>query len=181
VDPYLFCPAAVIQDGAVTRNELQTIFEAHKDAVYGFAWRMTGSQDAAEDIAQECFLQVLKTPKRYDDTRGPIRPWLLGIARNLISKRWRAEGRWSSLDEEIAFVDPPSTDCSLAERVSYAVHSLPPLQREVLILVEYEGMTADEAASAVATDIGAVKARLHRARNNLRRILEPLRSAIHDR
>ena len=46
----------------MTRTELQTIFEAHKDAVYGFAWRMTGSQVTAEDIAQECFLQVLKTP-----------------------------------------------------------------------------------------------------------------------
>jgi RNA polymerase sigma-70 factor (ECF subfamily) len=165
----------------VTSNELQTIFEANKDAVYGFAWRMTGSADTAEDIAQECFLQLLKAPKRYDDKRGPIRPWLLGVARNLISKRWRAEGRWSSLDEEVAHVDPPSIDCSLGHRVAHAVHSLPPLQREVLILVEYEGMTLDEAASAVATDVGAVKARLHRARNNLRRMLEPLRSAIYDR
>jgi RNA polymerase sigma factor (sigma-70 family) len=165
----------------VTNKELQTIFEANKDAVYGFAWRMTGSADTAQDIAQECFLQLLKAPKQYDGTRGPIRPWLLGIARNLISKRWRAEGRWSSLDEEVAVVDPPSIDCSLGDRVAHAVHSLPPLQREVLILVEYEGMTLDEAAGAVARDVGAVKARLHRARNNLRRMLEPLRSAIHDR
>lgn len=162
----------------MTSDELQTIFETNKDAVYGFAWRMTGSAETAEDIAQECFLQLLKTPKRYDGARGPIRPWLLGIARNLISKRWRSEGRWSSLDEELAVVAPPSIDCSLGERVAHAVQSLPPLQREVLILVEYEGMTLEEAANAVATDTGAVKARLHRARNNLRRVLEPLRSAI---
>jgi RNA polymerase sigma-70 factor (ECF subfamily) len=164
----------------VTNNDLETIFEANKDAVYGFAWRMTGSADIAEDIAQECFLQLLKTPGRYDDQRGPIRPWLLGVARNLISKRWRSEGRWSSLDEEIAVVDPPSVDCGVEIRVGRAVQSLPPLQREVLILVEYEGMTLDEAATAVATDVGALKARLHRARNNLRRMLQPLRSAIYD-
>jgi RNA polymerase sigma factor, sigma-70 family len=165
----------------VTNSELQTIFEANKDAVYGFAWRMTGSADTAEDIAQECFLQLLKAPKRYDDARGPIRPWLLGVARNLILKRWRSEGRWSPLDDEAAQVDPPAIDCSLENRVANAVHSLPPLQREVLILVEYEGMTLEEAATAVATDSGAVKARLHRARNNLRRMLEPLRSALYDR
>ena len=51
----------------------------------------------------------------------------------------------------------------------------------MLILAEYEGMTLDETAGAVATDVGVVKARLHRARNDLRRTLEPLRSTIHDR
>ena len=97
----------------MTRTELQTIFETHKDAVYGFACRMTGSADATEDIAQESFLQVLKTPKRYDGTRGLIRPWLPGMARNLTLKRWRAEGRWTSLDEEVAFEDSPSIDAAL--------------------------------------------------------------------
>jgi RNA polymerase sigma-70 factor (ECF subfamily) len=66
------------------------------------------------------------------------------------------------------------------EKVAHAVQSLPPLQREVVILVEYEGLTLEETADAVAVEIGTVKARLHRARNNLRGMLEPLRSAHHD-
>jgi RNA polymerase sigma-70 factor (ECF subfamily) len=164
----------------VTNAEFQSIFETNKDAVYGFAWRMTGSPDTAEDIAQDCFLQLLKSPGQYDGARGAIRPWLLGIARNLILKRWRAEGRWSSLDEDTVVVDPPSNDCRLEEKVAQAVHSLPPLQREVLILIEYEGLTLEEAAHAVAGEVGTVKARLHRARNNLRRMLEPLRSTKHE-
>jgi RNA polymerase sigma-70 factor (ECF subfamily) len=165
----------------VNDAEFQSIFEAHQDAVYSLAWRMTGSAEAAEDIAQDCFLQLLKSPRRYDGSRGPMRPWLLGVARHLILKRWRREGRWTSLDDENLTVDPAPGDCRVDEQVARAVQSLAPLQREVLILVEYEGLTLEEAARAVAADVGSVKARLHRARNNLRRMLEPLRSAIHDR
>lgn len=165
----------------MTSADFQLIFEANKDAVYGFAWRMTGSPETAEGIAQDCFLQLLKSPGRYDGTRGAIRPWLFGVARNLILKRWRAEGRWTSLDDEALAVDPPASDCRVDEKVAQAVQSLPPLQREVLILIEYEGLTLEEVGNAVAAEVGTVKARLHRARNNLRRMLEPLRSANHER
>ena len=165
----------------MTTTEFQSIFEANRDAVYGFAWRMTGSAATAEDVAQDCFLQLLKSPRQYDRTRGPIRAWLLGVTRNLVLKRWRTEGRWSLLDDEAFPVDPPSRDFRADEMVAHAVQSLPPLQREVLILIEYEDLTLEEAAQAVAVEVGTVKARLHRARNNLRRMLEPLRSVIHDR
>jgi RNA polymerase sigma factor (sigma-70 family) len=161
----------------VTNAEFQSIFENNQHAVYGFAWRMTGSPETAEDIAQDCFLWLLKSPECYNDARGPIRAWLLGIARNLILKRWRAEGRWTTLDDDAVLVDPPSVDCSADEKVAQAVQSLVPLQREVLILVEYQGLTLEETADAVAVEVGTVKARLHRARNNLRRTLEPLRIA----
>jgi RNA polymerase sigma-70 factor (ECF subfamily) len=165
----------------VTSAAFQSIFEANKDAVYGFAWRMTGSPETAEDIAQDCFLQLLKSPGRYQEARGPIRAWLLGVARNLILKRWRTEGRWTSLDDDAFVVEPPSNDCRADDAVAHAVQSLPPLQREVLILIEYEGLTLERAANAVAEEVGTVKARLHRARNNLRRMLQPLRSTSHDR
>jgi RNA polymerase sigma-70 factor (ECF subfamily) len=52
---------------------------------------------------------------------------------------------------------------------------LPPLQREALVLVVYEEMTLEEVARAVDAEVGTVKARLHRARENLRRMLAPLR------
>ncbi|HSB17988.1 MAG TPA: RNA polymerase sigma factor [Bryobacteraceae bacterium] len=164
----------------MTTAELQSVFEGNRDAVFGFAWRMTGSPETAEDIAQDCFLQLLKSPGHYDGMRGPIRPWLLGVARNLILKRWREEGRWTALDEEELAVVPTSNDCRVDEKVAHAVQSLPPLQREVLILIEYEGLTLEEAGRAVGAEVGAVKARLHRARNNLRRVLAPLRSVNHD-
>jgi len=64
-------------------------------------------------------------------------------------------------------------DEELAAQVREAVFSLPPLQRESLILFEYEGLSLSEVAEIAGTDVGAVKARLYRAREGLRRILRP--------
>ena len=75
--------------------EFRTIFEAHQDAVYRFAWRMTGAAGTAEDVAQETFLVLWRAPERYDPARGTVRAFLLGVARNLVLKRWHAEGRWT--------------------------------------------------------------------------------------
>lgn len=64
-------------------------------------------------------------------------------------------------------------DDELSLKVKEAVSSLPPLQREALILFEYEGLALNEIAGLVGTDVGAVKSRLHRARERLRNALRP--------
>lgn len=64
-------------------------------------------------------------------------------------------------------------DDELSVKVQEAVSSLPPLQREALVLFEYEGLALNEIASMVGTDVGAVKSRLHRARGRLRNALLP--------
>jgi RNA polymerase sigma-70 factor (ECF subfamily) len=163
----------------MTESEFRAAFRQHKDAVYRFAWRMTNSAVAAEDIAQDVFLTLLRLPDRFDRTRGQLRSFLVGVARNLALKTWRAEGRWDVLDDESFFVEPVDiASDQIAEIVGKAVNSLPPLQREVLILFEYEGNSLDEIARAVESDVGTVKARLHRARKNLRHILAPLKESI---
>lgn len=160
----------------MTEPEVRDAYHDHKDAIYRFAWRMTGSAASAEDIVQECFLSLLRNPDGYDASRAPMRPFLLAVARNLVRKRWRTEQRWDVLDEE-AFVAEPldPTARQTAELVAQAVQSLPPLQREALILFEYEELALEEIARTVAAEVSAVKARLHRARSNLRRMLAPLR------
>jgi RNA polymerase sigma-70 factor (ECF subfamily) len=60
--------------------------------------------------------------------------------------------------------------------VAQAVQALPPLQRETLILFEYEELPLEEIARTVDAEVGTIKARLHRARENLRRMLAPLRA-----
>jgi RNA polymerase sigma-70 factor (ECF subfamily) len=64
-------------------------------------------------------------------------------------------------------------DEELATHVKEAVFSLPPLQREAVILFEYEGLSLSEVAEIAGTDVGAIKARLYRAREGLRRFLRP--------
>ena len=161
----------------MTDAEFQAAFEQHKDAVYRFAWRMYGSAAAAEDITQDVFVGLLKNPDRFDPARGTLRAFLLGIARNLTLKRWRAEHRFEALDEDAIVAEPIDLDRGeVGDIVGRAVRALQPLQREAVILVEYEGLTLAEVARAVDADVGTVKSRLHRARENLRRTLAPLRS-----
>jgi RNA polymerase sigma-70 factor (ECF subfamily) len=160
----------------VTDNEVQAAFEEHKDAVYRFAWRMMNSPAAAEDVAQDVFLALLRQPGRFDPGRGRLRSFLLGITRNLVLKRWRDENEWEELgDEQLLRVSASSQRNETAIIVGEAVRALPVLQREVLILAEYEELSLEEIARAVESEVGTVKSRLHRARENLRRILAPLK------
>ena len=160
----------------MTDAEFQDAFEQHKDVVYRFAWRMSGPA-AAEDITQDVFVSLLRQPDRFDPARGTLRAFLLGIARNLALKRWRSEHRFEPLDDEAMAAEVIDFDrLDVGEMVGQAVRTLGPLQREVVILAEYEGLTLAEIARAVDADVGTVKSRLHRARENLRRMLAPLRS-----
>jgi RNA polymerase sigma-70 factor (ECF subfamily) len=161
----------------VTDAEFQAVFDEHKDAVYRFAWRMSGSPAAAEDVTQDVFVALLRHPDRFDAARGTLRAFLLGIARNLALKRWRTEHRFDPIDDDAMVAAPVDLDRGeVGDIVGRAVGALVPLQREVVILVEYEGLTLAEAAHAVDAEIGTVKSRLHRARENLRRMLAPLRN-----
>jgi RNA polymerase sigma-70 factor (ECF subfamily) len=161
----------------VTDAEFQAVFDEHKDAVYRFAWRMAGSPSAAEDVTQDVFLALLRHPRRFDPARGTLRAFLLGIARNLVLKRWRAEHRLDPLEDDALAAQPidPGRG-AIGDVVGRAVQALAPLQREVVILAEYEGLTLAEIALAVGAEVGTVKSRLHRGRENLRRALAPLRS-----
>ena len=126
------------------------------------------------------FLALLREPARFDATRGQMRPFLLGIARNLVLKTFRRDkDRWSALDEEQLTAQPVDlAGREIADIISAAVQSLPPLQREVLVLAQYEGLSLEEIARSVATEVGTVKSRLHRARENLRRMLVPLKGIV---
>jgi len=139
---------------------------------------MTSSPAVAEDIAQDVFLSLFRLPHRFDPSRGSMRAFLLGVARNLALKRWRDEARWEELGDGQFVAEPVSIDRierrDIAAIVGSAVRSLPPLQREVLILAEYEELSIEEIARTVDSEVGTVKSRLHRARENLRRMLAPL-------
>ena len=160
----------------MTRSEVEQAFAAHKDAVYRFAWRM--APDAADDIAQEVFLRLLRGQIQFDATRGSLRSFLLGVARNLALQYLRSNARWDSIDEEQFVASPISIDgLDIGEIVGRAVRALPPLQRDVFVLAEYEELSLEEIARAVDANVGTVKARLHRARVNLRGMLAPLRES----
>jgi len=159
------------------------LYERHRTPVFRFACRMLGSAPLAEDVTQECFLAILRRPEGYRPDRGAsLRTYLCAIVRNLALKQLKRQG------QEITTDDPPEgpsgspgadpltrvIDDEAAEAVRQAVSALPPLQREVVVLFEYEDMSLAETAAVCDIDVGTVKSRLHRARGRLRRSLAPL-------
>jgi RNA polymerase sigma-70 factor (ECF subfamily) len=136
---------------------------------------MTGSGNGAEDIVQECFLALWRRPDAYVASRGTLRAFLLGIARNLVLKQWRDEHPHESLEEGSSICGPIDVlGRERAEMVARAIHRLPPLQREAIVLAEYEDLTLEEIARATESPVASVKSRLHRGRANLKRMLAPL-------
>ena len=164
------------------------LYERHRDAVFRFAYRLLGSVALAEDVAHDCFLSLIRQPERFDSSRGAsLRTYLYAAARNLAMKHFRRQGHEATV-EEVADEPrvPPSQeplgkllDKELSFEVRKAIDDLPPMQREALILFEYEDLSLAEIALIVGADVGTVKARLHRARQRLRRSLGPyLRSSM---
>jgi RNA polymerase sigma-70 factor (ECF subfamily) len=152
------------------------LYHRHRTPLFRFAWRLTGSVPAAEDVVQECFLAVLEGA-RFDAGQGSLRAYLFGITRNLALKRVRMAERESEEMEDTEAMLDPLEDLLSAERsevVARAVAALPPRQREAVILFEYEELSLEEIAEVTGIETGAVKARLHRAREALRRRLARL-------
>ena len=150
------------------------LYQRHRTPLFRFAWRLTGSIPIAEDIIQECFLALLRGAAFQG---GSLRAYLFGIARHLAGKRLRLGDRESAeVDETDAAAGPLEALLSIerSEAVSRAVTALPPLQREAIVLFEYEDLALEDIAQVTGVEIGAVKARLHRARETLRRRLLPL-------
>lgn len=162
------------------------LYERHRETVFRFAYRMLGSAALAEEVTHDCFLSLIRRPEAFDPSRAALRTYLYAAVRNLAAKHFRRHGGETQVDElddepHAAEQEGPLRrllDEELSEEVRRAVAALPPLQREVVVLVEYEDLTLAEVAEVVGTDANAVKSRLYRARQRLRRALSPyLKSA----
>jgi RNA polymerase sigma-70 factor (ECF subfamily) len=157
------------------------LYERHRAAIYRFAYRFLGSRTLAEDVTQECFLALVRRPEGYQPEKAALRTYLCAAARNLSFKHLRKLGVETLTDEPPEPSVPPATrsplqailDDEVRDRVREAVEALPPLQREAIILFEYEEMSLAEIATIADADVGTIKSRLHRARERLRRSLAP--------
>ncbi|HUK19031.1 MAG TPA: RNA polymerase sigma factor [Bryobacteraceae bacterium] len=150
------------------------LFDEHHAPLFRFAYRLTGSSADAEDIVQECFLELLRPECAYDPRRTPIRIYLFGVVRNQWLKRQRRSAWTGEFDAEPYIDDSPETgllESEIQDAVARAVTGLPATQREALILAHYEQMPLAEIARVMGIEVGAVKSRLERARARLRAVL----------
>jgi RNA polymerase sigma-70 factor (ECF subfamily) len=160
------------------------IYRRYQGLVHRFAYRMTGSADAAEDVAHTCFASLIESPLRFQQGRVRLGTYLCAAARNQCLKRLRARRREVTDGDPDSRQSPDSAgplrqllDDERTRVVREAIAKLAPLHREVLVLVEYEGLDLATVAEIVGAQTGAVKVRIHRARQKLRRILEGYMSA----
>jgi RNA polymerase sigma factor (sigma-70 family) len=164
--------AVLIERSLVEPHAFASIFDRHFDAVHGYARRRLG-RSVAEEVASETFVRAFDRRASFDLSRVDARPWLFGIAANLMRRHWRTERRrLRALDR----LQPAGTeDASRAERADLvaALDALPAREREALLLFALADLSYEEIADALDVPIGTVRSRLSRARDRIRKQLVP--------
>ncbi|MEV4111055.1 RNA polymerase sigma factor [Nonomuraea sp. NPDC049695] len=160
---------------------LRHAVQRHYSSIHGYAERRL-SRPLADDIAAETFLIAFDRRDTYDLSRPDARPWLYGIASNLISRHHRTEIRQyralartdvSEVGEDHAERVADSLDAFAARgRLAAALAELPAGDRDVLLLVAWAELTSDEVGRALGVPAGTVRSRLHRARTKIRAVLD---------
>jgi RNA polymerase sigma factor (sigma-70 family) len=143
------------------------LFDRHFDAIHGYAQRRVGP-DLADEVAAETFTRAFDQRRRYDTNREDARPWLLGIAANLLRRHWRSERR--RLDAYAKSGGREGSDLSgpLAAELAFAVKALPRREREPLLLLAWADLSYEAIAVALDIPVGTVRSRISRARRKLR-------------
>jgi RNA polymerase sigma-70 factor (ECF subfamily) len=161
-------------------EQFALLFQRHAGVLGRYAARRLGPA-AAEDIVAETFLAAFRHRDRYDVTRDDARPWLYGIAGNLIRRHARDEVRMlralarTGLDPVAeSFTD--RSDARMAadaarRAVAAALAALDPDQRDVVLLIAWAELTYNAAAEALGIPEGTVRSRMNRARARLRAAL----------
>jgi RNA polymerase sigma-70 factor (ECF subfamily) len=151
----------------------------HLDTLYRGALRLTRDPDSAQDLVQEAYLRALRYQHSYQAGTN-MKAWLFAIMRNLFWDRFKGSRKEDvSLDDVGEFVlydklrdeGADVLDKLAASEVVAAVEKLPPLHREVVLLVDVEGFSYKDAAQTLGVPIGTVMSRLHRARQQLQKSL----------
>lgn len=158
-------------DSAASRE----LVERFQSDVLALCTRLLGHRHDAEDVAQEVFLRIFRSLKRWDASR-PLKPWVLGITvnrcRTALGKRAKGPELADYLHEAPDH-RPGDDSAELASEIRAAVDGLRPDYRTVFVLFHERGLPYEDVAEAIERPVGTVKTWLHRAREEL---LERLRS-----
>lgn len=165
----------------------EVLVARHEAAVLRLVRTIGRDDENAEDALQETFVAAWRAAADFRGT-GSARAWLLGIARNVVSRHYRR--RVGEPSEHVPIEDlgveagwgneaPDSLSKRLEHRdlVERGFRGLSPEDREILILRDLEDLSADQVAGLLGVSLAATKSRLHRARL---RFMANLRGASHD-
>ena len=172
--------AVVIEESGNQPERFAALFDRHASSIHRYLIRRVG-RETAEDLLAETFLAAFRKRRRYDRACPDARPWLYGIATNLVGQHRRDEIRQDRLrqsagpapdvpdlaERAVVHLTAQATRCALAE----ALANLSGKDRDVLLLIAWEDLSYDEVSRALEIPVGTVRSRLHRARIKLREAL----------
>ena len=149
------------------------LYDRYSSIVYSVALRVLGNAAAAEDILQEVFMQLWRTPGAFDATRGSFPGWLAVIARNRAIDAMRKRRPESDITEIVVSIEPDLAgdmewDRAL-EKIRSALASLSLPQRSALEMSFFEGLTHTEIAAKTGEPLGTIKTRIRAALVTLRK------------
>jgi RNA polymerase sigma factor (sigma-70 family) len=172
--------AEIIGRSCAEAEQFAALFDRHAPLIHRYAARRVG-REAADDLVAETFLAAFGKRRQYDRRYPDARPWLYGIATNLVGQHRREEIRQYRI-RQAALPDldlPGHAERVAAEQTARGVRgillaalaALPDGDRDVLVLIAWEQLTYEETAWALGIPVGTVRSRLSRARDRLRAAL----------
>jgi len=174
--------SAVIAASLATPGVFGVIFDRHGSTLLRFLTRRVDPAEA-EDLLADVFRIAFERRSTFERDRDSARPWLYGIAANVVAKHHRSEGRRlraiarlsidRTLDDDPAERAVAAADAVVRwARVMDAIRALPEAERQVLLLLAWEELSYDEIALALGIPVGTVRSRLSRGRARLAALTE---------
>jgi RNA polymerase sigma-70 factor (ECF subfamily) len=162
---------------AADEAALRRLWDDHSRPLFAFVLRLTGGdRGRAEDVVQETLLQAWRHPEALDPAKGPLRPWLLTVARRVAIDQHRArQARPAEVgDDGLADLAADDGIDAALDRwlITDALGTLTPEHREALVHTYYAGRTVTEAAVVLGIPAGTVKSRVFYGLRALRLALE---------
>ncbi|MDH2391695.1 MULTISPECIES: sigma-70 family RNA polymerase sigma factor [Streptomyces] len=151
---------------------IRSLYEEHGNALLAYATRLTGDRGAAEDVVQETLIRAWRHSESLVNGKGSVRGWLLTVARNIVTDRYRAKAARPAEVAESPTTGPVAEDHAEAVVDSMAVlgalDQLTAEHRDVLVELYFREHTVAETAQALGIPAGTVKSRSHYALKALR-------------
>jgi RNA polymerase sigma-70 factor (ECF subfamily) len=154
-------------------HAMASIYDRYSKIVYSVALRVLRDPASAEDVLQEVFLQVWRSPERFVAIRGSLGGWLTVVTRNRSIDALRRKKPSDTIDDlSLASQYDLASEAernTMAEKARAVIYRLPPEQRKTLEMAFFDGLTHSEIAEMTGDPLGTVKTRIRSALTTLRK------------
>jgi RNA polymerase sigma-70 factor (ECF subfamily) len=153
------------------------LYDRYSSIVYAVALRVLCDTAAAEDVMQEVFMRLWRSPQSFDSSRGSLGPWLAVIARNRAIDVLRKRHPETDIEDVVVSVEPDlageAERARAMEKVRGALGAMPSAQRSALEMAYFEGLTHTEIAAKTGEPLGTIKTRIRAGLVALRKAVHP--------